>query len=205
MEVVIVFLFGLAVGSFLNVVIDRVPAGKSINGRSQCDGCGRVLKWFELIPVVSLLVQKRRSACCQTPLSYQYPLVEMACGVLFVLTYQRFGLTDLWLFPLLAGLLSLFVIDLKTMYLPDRIVFPLIALALVRLGISSLSNLGQLGYLWTLFGSLGIALFFLAIIFLTKGRGMGGGDVKLGFLLGLLVGWPSLMVALYLSFVIGDL
>ncbi len=189
------FLFGLVVGSFLNVVIDRVPRQEKITGRSHCDFCQRQLSWRELLPLISFVCQKAQSKCCHHRLSWQYPLVEVATGILFVVLWRQ---ADLLLLPLAAGLLALLVIDLKTMLLPQTLTYPLLILALVRLVILPDLNLGL-----TLLGALGVGLFFYSIIVITKGRGMGQGDVTLGVLVSLIASWPYLVTSLFVANLLG--
>ena len=194
------FFLGLAVGSFINVVIDRVPRGEGVNGRSQCDHCGRTLAWYELIPLLSFVLQQRRSRCCGKVLSWQYPLIELIVGGVFVMVAMVLPLRELPFFlPLAAGMIALFLIDLRHLLLPHRIVFPLMALMVVRFAFLPSSPVPFF------LAGIGAAAFFLLIILLTRGRGMGGGDVTLAGLIGLSLGWPGTLVALYVAFIVGGL
>lgn len=222
----LIFILGTAVGSFLNVVIDRGPQGRTaLNGRSACDFCHTPLLWWELIPVLGFFLVRGHCRTCHQKLSWQYPLVEAATGMIFVgllfylsllssplsLSYQPLSPLNLPLSPLtvdfwvrylfwtvlFSGLLALAITDLKYGLLPDAVVGPLVLWVLVgRLG-----GLGRLGV--SLLVGLAIAGFFAFLIWLTHGRGMGWGDVKLGFLLGLVGGWPSAVVGLLISFLTG--
>jgi len=212
------FLLGLAVGSFLNSVIYRLDKKESIvKARSRCPHCQKVLSWFELIPLMSFIFQKGRCRHCGKSISLQYPLVELATGLLFVLVISNFWRFDLqwrsnlpdiifWLF-VVSCLVVIFVYDLKHYIIPNEIVYPGIVL-------------GFGFWIWHLFGiwpaevsmrpedlALGIlpTLFFLAIVLFSRGRWMGMGDVKLVLFMGLVLGWPNILVALFLAFTIGAL
>jgi prepilin signal peptidase PulO-like enzyme (type II secretory pathway) len=237
-----VFILGLAVGSFLNVLADRLPQGKSILGRSRCDHCGRVLRWFDLLPLTSFFAYRRRCRTCKGRLSWQYPIVEAATGLLFLLTFFKisnfslyggflverqfliFNTQFLSLIPLIyllfivSCLVVIFVSDLKYFIIPDKIIFPAIGVTLfyrffevLKFGhLDLIGNLKfEIGNLWPILGPLlsGVAAgaFFLALVLITRGRGMGLGDVKLAFLMGLILGWPGIFAALFLAFMSGAL
>lgn len=204
-----IFLLGLAIGSFLNVVICRLETKEPIvKGRSHCPQCGAVLKWYDLIPVVSFLIQKGKCRYCGRGISWQYPAVEVFTGMVFVLIFHNFGFVDLLVscFSSLVSclLIIIFVYDLKHYIIPDKIVYPTILVAgiwhLVS-GIFIQNTIYQL--LTTILSAFGAAVFFLLIVLVTKGKGMGLGDVKLAFLMGLALGWPSILLALFLSFMSG--
>lgn len=201
-------LLGLLIGSFLNVVIARVPAGGSVvHPPSHCPECGRTLTWSENIPIVSWVVQRGRCRGCATAISVRYPIVEAACALLFAAVAARIG----WHVDLaahlvaVAGLLALAVIDLDTKRLPDKVLGPTTAATALLLGLAALvdDRWGDLGR-----SALGALLGFgiLLLIHLAKPAGMGFGDVKLAFLCGLLLGWHGLAdvaIGLYGGFVLG--
>jgi len=213
--VIFIFILGTIIGSFLNVVIDRIPAGFPLTGRSHCDHCQKELTPQELIPLLSFLWQKGHCTACGAKLEWQYPLVELTTGLLFVLAFVRFSsasfslplspspylLTPNLLFHLFlfSSLLTLAIIDFKTSLLPDIINLPTIVISLIFLFIFSPLHI----FLTSLITALISAFFFWLIIFLTKGRGMGEGDIRLGFLMGLILGWPKTLIALYLAFFLG--
>lgn len=177
----LVFAVGLCVGSFLNVLIDRLPKSESIwFDRSKCDFCKKPLRWFELIPLLSFIFQGGRCRRCHKSLSLQYPIIELATGLMFVyLPWTS------WI--IFASLLVIFVADLKYMIIPDSMIV-----------------VGVIGTLWgNPLAGLGAALFFLLLYFITRGKGMGLGDVKLAFLLGFWLGYPEIVIALYLAFLTG--
>ncbi len=187
----IVFFVGLAVGSFANVLIDRLPKGQSVLwGRSRCDYCKKTLRSWELIPVVSYVLQRGRCRRCHKRLSYQYPLIELVTAVGFVFLYPQFAY---WI--IFSSLLIIFVSDLKYQIIPDSMVILGILGALGALGMKA-NNLAS---------AIGASLFFLMLYLITRGRGMGLGDVKLAFLLGFLLGFPGIVVSLYGAFLTGAL
>lgn len=203
MESGVVFLLGLVVGSFLNVVIDRVPRGENIVWKpSHCDHCKKQLRWYELIPVVSFLLLRGRCARCRKRLSFQYPVIELvsAIGFLCIATYAS-GFTAVVMWVLLfCVFLVLFVVDLKEQILPDELLVVLLLLCVVYLaGIPSALRITHL------LSGLGAGSGFLLLWLITRGRGLGFGDVKLSVLLGVLLGYPGIIIALYTAFLTGAL
>ena len=201
-------LVGLAVGSFLNVVIDRLPRGESLfSPPSRCEACGRRLSPRDLVPVLSYLLLGGKCRFCRAPVSSRLPLVELLTGGLFAFLGWRLG-PGLELFSSLVYVLlfvPIFFIDLEKGIIPDVIVFPGMALAL---GLALLDGRAVSAVVG---GGVGFGLF-LAIYLLARG-GMGPGDVKLAGLLGLINGWPlrtgdigsSVLMAFLLAFVSGGL
>lgn len=190
----IAFLLGLAVGSFLNVLIDRIPKGEDIVWKpSHCDYCNKPLRWFELIPLVSFLVVKARCLRCHKILSWQYPLVELVAAIGFVLLYP-----NIFHLIIYSAMLVLFVIDWKHMILPD-IFLSVVLVAVILLGIP-LSPADRWIHVVTGISS-GVGFFVLWVV--TRGRGLGFGDVKLAGVLGALLGFPLTIVALYTAFLTG--
>jgi len=211
MEYLVLFLFGLAIGSFLNVVIYRLRFGDSpMKGRSYCDHCKAKIIWFDNIPLLSFLLLGGKCRKCKKKIPVDYPLVEFLVGLQFVWVYwllkvnfSFFGswegfyslaLLIYWLL-LFSGSLAIVVYDLKYMIIPDEVLWPLMGLSFLRLFISH-----QWQVLWTAAGS---TLFIFLIWLITKGKGMGFGDVKLAFLMGLVLGWPMIVVAYFLAFLTG--
>ncbi|MBI5019121.1 prepilin peptidase [Candidatus Gottesmanbacteria bacterium] len=199
----IVFIFGLVIGSFLNVVIDRLPRGENIVWKpSHCDHCKKPLRWYELIPVISFLFLGGKCARCKKRLSYQYPLIELVSGISFVLLYSQaadsVGLISLiFLFCLF---LVLFVIDLKEQILPDELLISLLFFCIIYV-----IRLPQADRIIHLMSGLGAGSGFLFLWLVTRGRGLGFGDVKLSVLLGALLGYPNIIIALYAAFLTGAL
>lgn len=202
---VFIFLLGAAVGSFLNVLIDRLPKGQSITGRSHCDYCRHQLSGADLIPIVSFFLLKGRCRYCRKKLSWQYPLVETITGILFVLIFNfKFQILNYFLlvtyFGIISCLIVIFFADLKYQIIPDSLqvavfIFSIIYHLASRIPISQFLNFLISGFIVTL------PILFLWLI--TRGRGMGFGDVKLAFNIGFLLGIKAGFLALYFGFIIG--
>lgn len=204
------FILGLCIGSFLNVLIDRLADDRTLFGRSMCDWCNKVLEPLNLIPVVSWFIQKGKSACCGKALSAQYPVVELITGGLFVISGYYGGLYDLLirgdavrilqfaaLLTMISTLIVIVVADIKYHIIPDIM--------------SLLCAISGLVYLWPvdlserMIGAILLTgLMFLPHV-LTGGRGMGLGDVKFAAVIGLLLGFVDGFIALYLGFLGGGI
>ncbi|MEA2098243.1 MAG: prepilin peptidase [Patescibacteria group bacterium] len=218
---IIIFVFGLIIGSFLNVVIFRLENGeKIVNDRSKCLHCKHFLGWYDLIPVLSFILLKRKCRYCGRSISIQYPLVELGTGILFMMIMMIMNyesgimnqelLSTFYFLLIASALIVIFVYDLKHYIIPDKVIYPAIVITFIyrmfeilKFNHSDLIGiLNQILYL--LFPAVLAGGFFYAIVVITKGKGMGGGDIKLGFLMGLILGWPLVLVALFLSFIIGS-
>jgi leader peptidase (prepilin peptidase)/N-methyltransferase len=204
---VILFIFGLFFGSFLGVLSDRLVSGESfIKGRSHCDKCKKELGVLDLIPVLSFLYLSGKCRYCKTKLSISYPLIEILTGVLFFLIYYFFKneslITLFYYFSTLSGFIVIFFSDLKYGIIPDKIVVPLSILSILYILFIKSELL-----LPNLISGVGAFLFFIIVsytfFFLTKKESMGGGDIKLSLLLGLFLGFPGIIVSLYLAFLTG--
>jgi leader peptidase (prepilin peptidase)/N-methyltransferase len=184
-------LLGLAIGSFLNVVIHRVPQGLSVvTPRSACPSCGTPIAERDNIPVVSWLLLRGRCRHCHEPISLRYPLVELACAGLFAGTAARFGYD--WALPaflvLFAGLLALSIIDIETLLLPKKIVWPLsVLVAALLLMAAALTGRWHDLLVGAICGAAWFAVFF--VMNLASPRLLGFGDVRLSPVLGLALGW----------------
>lgn len=204
---VVIFITGLAAGSFLNVVALRYLKKQSVVlPASHCPKCLTPLKFWDLIPLLSYLLLKGKCRYCQEVISPVYPLVELITGVIFLWSYLLFGfsLQSLEFVVLGSFLIVLSIIDFREFILPDKIVFyNLIAGIILKIGyLISGSNISIL--LYSLAGAV-IGFLFFYIIFLLYPEGMGGGDVKLSFVLGLFVGFPLIFLWLFLSFFLGSI
>jgi len=205
----IVGLLGLAVGSFLNVVIYRVPIGQSlIRPGSHCPHCDSEVRNRHNVPVLSWLLLRGRCADCRAPISVRYPLVEAGTAVLFVAVAARFGLS--WELPaylyLAAVSVALAAIDLDTMRLPDAIVLPSYGVALILLIPAMIAGHSWAAGLRGLIAA--VALYAFYFVLATLHGGMGFGDVKLALLLGLYLGWlgwSSLAVGVFAGFLLGGI
>jgi leader peptidase (prepilin peptidase)/N-methyltransferase len=182
---------GLMIGSFLNVVIHRVPRKESVvRPRSHCPSCGTQLTALDNIPLVSWLVLGGKCRTCRAHISGRYPLVELATGALFAATALRFS--GDWVLPafllFFAALLALAVIDFEQFLLPNRIIYPTLLASLPLLVLAAAGNGDWRSLRNALFGALAaFAVFFL--LNLVYPRGMAFGDVRLSAVIGLYLGW----------------
>ena len=196
--------FGLIVGSFLNVVIQRFGAGISLGGRSACDFCGMQLRWYHLIPVFSWIALRGRCAGCGSRLSIQYPLVELLTGIVFALVGSS-GLPFISEGVALVAfslLIAISVYDLHHTIIPDKWSYSFAALALLfSITLSGGATLPE----WALLIAAGpaVALPLWALWFVSKGRAMGLGDVKLAIGMGWLLGPYWGLVSVFGGFMIG--
>ena len=198
---IIIFLYGIVIGSFLNVCIYRIPNKENIvSTGSHCMKCGCQLKWYDLIPVFSYLVLGGRCRKCKERISVQYPLIEMLNGCLYLLVFYRFGMSvDSLLYCLLfSALLTLSVIDFRTYEIPPGINWFIFGLGLIRV-ITDLTH-----WLDYAVGLLSVSVFLFLLIIITKGRGMGGGDMKLMAATGIVLGWKCNILAFLLGCIIGS-
>jgi prepilin signal peptidase PulO-like enzyme (type II secretory pathway) len=208
------FLFGLAVGSFLNVLIYRLPRGlKFAGGRSFCPKCHHKISWFDNIPIFSFIFLGGKCRHCHSPISWKYPGVELITGIVTViilnfkfeilnqfLTSNFKNILEVFLYLILVwSLIVIFFIDLEHQIIPDEILFPVIVLFLLFF----LATDYQLLVSNYLLPALGSFLFLFIIWAVTRGRGMGFGDVKLAFLMGLCLGFPRIILAFYIAFLTG--
>jgi leader peptidase (prepilin peptidase)/N-methyltransferase len=217
--IVIFALFGTAVGSFLNVCIDRLPAGKSLLlPPSHCDACQHRLAPKDLLPVLSYLWLRRRCRYCQAPIPSRPFWVELGTGILFALIYWRFGLSAELAVTAFYGsfFLVLGVIDLKHQLILNKIVYPGAAVSLIINAL--LPPPGIIGFSLPLpvvgvvngimGGSMGFVLFlviYLVVLFIYKQEGIGQGDIKLAGLIGLVTGSRLVLVALLMGIILGGL
>ena len=214
---------------------DRFLFGPALFGRSHCPHCGATLRWFELVPILSFAAQLGRCRRCRARLSFRYPIVEILSGFIFVFVPMRLSDPSFLLslrsgFPLVAGLwilaflllLLMSLIDLRLSIIPDEINLLLfgIGIALVLASRPDFSAtggsfLGAYGFLFgfreniwlnhLVLGALAAGLFFWALMVITRGRGMGAGDLKLAMPLGFLFGWPDILFVVGLAFVAGSI
>lgn len=208
---VMIFLLGLVVGSFLNVVIYRYNTGLSVaRGRSRCLACGRELRWFELVPVFSFLIQAGRCRSCRSRISWQYPAVELASGLLFVALFCRFsglpaGWFLFWLGALIWSLLLVITVyDLRHKIIPDGLVYAFIILSLF-FALLPFGQVSLVTFLKHLVSGAVLFSFFFLLWWFSSGRWMGLGDAKLALGAGFLLGWPGALSALIFAFWSGAL
>ncbi len=189
----IVFVLGLCIGSFLNVVILRLEKEESLGGRSYCPHCKHQLAWLDLIPVFSFLFLGGKCRYCHAKISIQYPLVELATALMFlVISTIASGLAFFFMAYVWCSMIVIFIYDLRHYIIPDVVLFPAIIVALPY----------HLSFNY-LVAAVAASGFFLLIFLLSRGKAMGFGDVKLAILMGLLLGLAGVLVALVLAFWLG--
>lgn len=198
---IIIFLYGIVIGSFLNVCIYRIPLKESIaKARSHCMSCGYQLKWYDLIPLFSYLFLRGKCRKCGQKISVQYPVIETLNGVVYVWIFLMCGWSiETLLFCLMSSaLLVLSVIDLRTYEIPAGINLFILALGIIRV-ITDYQD-------WQIYviGLFAVSLPLYAVYLLTKGRGVGGGDIKLMAACGLLIGWKEILFAFAMSCILGS-
>lgn len=195
---VLVFIVGTIVGSFLNVVIYRLPRGESlVRPRSRCPTCGTPISAWDNIPIVSFLLLRGRCRACRAPIVWRYPLVELTAGLLVVAAWLRDGswLDVVGAIILLLSLLAIFFIDLVHHIVPNAITYPGITVGLL---LAAAQGRFVDGFL----AAAGAGAFFLLVAIVSRG-GMGGGDVKLAAMMGAFLGWPAIVVAMLIAFTSG--
>lgn len=197
---IIIFLYGIIIGSFLNVCIYRIPKGESIvKVRSHCMACGYQLRWYDLVPLFSYIALRGRCRKCKAKLSPQYPIIEAANGLLYCLTFYVLGFTIYsgLVCLLVSALLALSVIDFRTFEIPLGFNVFILTLGLIHLA------LDYPNWLQYVIGLVAVSGFFYAIYIATKGRGIGGGDIKLMAACGLFLGWKLIILAMVAGCIIG--
>lgn len=212
-----VFVMGLVWGSFLNVVVYRSSHGKSfVTGRSICPNCKKVIPWKYNVPILSFIFLQGKCAFCKKKISWQYPLIETMTGLLFLwwfmigksffqLTGNSYAVIQP-IFWLVVGMIFLviFMTDMLYGLIPDSVnLFFLTVVLFYRVFLVSVGIMDPKDFVVSIITSVIIGGFFLFLVWITKGKGMGWGDVKLSPILALLLGWPKALVALFCAFVVG--
>ncbi|OGY46384.1 MAG: hypothetical protein A2840_00785 [Candidatus Buchananbacteria bacterium RIFCSPHIGHO2_01_FULL_47_11b] len=199
MTEVIVFIFGLIFGSFLNVVIYRLNVGSFGRSRSFCPDCNHQLSWWDNIPVVSFLLLAGRCRYCKKNISIQYPLVELGTALILVWLYTELGISQVFfLYAIFAFfLVVIFTYDLRYYLIADEVTIPAMIVAFVGnifLGADPLSLVT---------GAVLGGGFFSVQYLVSSGRWIGGGDIRLGAVMGLMLGWQVTIIALFIGYVVG--
>ena len=197
---VLIFPYGIVIGSFLNVCMIRIPKGESIvTEGSHCVKCGYRLRWYDLIPLFSYLFLKGKCRNCGEKISPQYPVVEFINGLAYVIIFVLKGITiySLLVCFLFSALLTLSVIDFKTFTIPPGFNIFIAVLGVIRV-ITDYKN-----WLNYLIGAVCVSLFLLILYAVSKGRAIGGGDVKLMAAAGLFLGWKEIILSFMLGCVLG--
>jgi len=198
---IVIFLYGIVIGSFLNVVIYRAPKKENmVTTRSHCMSCGYQLAWYDLIPLFSWLALGGKCRKCKAKISVQYPLIEGLNGVLYLVVFARYGVSiDSLLYCLLfSALLALSVIDFRTYEIPVGFNIFILALGLVRV-LTDIRN-------WSTYviGLAAVSIVLYVLYIVSKGAAIGGGDVKLMAATGLLLGWKANVFAFLLGCILGS-
>jgi len=202
MEYIIAFIFGIVIGSFLNVCIYRIPRGDSIvHPPSRCVSCNYLLKSWDLVPVLSYVFLRGRCRKCGVRISVRYPLIELLTGVLFSIVVYKYGfnLSGLFYCLFVAALIVVTFIDLDHFLIPNNVV-----LTMLVMGLGFHIFVGAFSPLNVFLAFVGAGLFFLLLYVISRG-GLGGGDVKLAAVLGLWLGWPDTALAIFLGSLIGSI
>ncbi len=202
-----VFVFGLCIGSFLNVCIFRLPISKSVvRPRSMCPKCGYMIRSYDNIPVLSYLMLGGKCRQCREAISFRYPMVEIISGLFAVAAVYKFGLTPeaIVYYVFIACLLVITFIDIDHRIIPDMITLPGIPIFFL-----ASFALPDMTYIDSLLGLLsgGGSLYLVAWTYqaLAKKEGMGGGDIKLLAMMGVLIGWKGVLFTIFVSSLVGTL
>ena len=200
-----VFLLGLIIGSFLNVVIYRYHTGKSLSGHSHCLSCGHTLRWYELFPLASYLCLRGRCKSCGCTIPARYFLVEIATALLFLLAFLQFKVSVPFVFSLvlIAVLMVVAVYDMYHMIIPNELVLTVSALAAVHYFIMNGLSWDQEVFLSHAGAALGSFIFYGGLWFVSKGRWIGFGDAKLAIPFGFILGASATFSVIVFSFWIG--
>lgn len=220
MMTAIFFVSGLLVGSFLNVLVYRLNTAESfVGGRSHCPKCKTIIPWYDNIPLISFILLKFRCRYCQEKISWQYPLVEAGTGLMFafvswkffILEDSRTWLATFYYLAISSSLITILVYDYLYMEIPGLVLWPTIGFSVLynltadwaRAGMIT-SPLATLTYSGALAAFLAFLFFFL-LSSLSREKWMGMGDAYLAILIGLILGWPQVLLGLFLAFAIGSL
>ena len=202
---IIVFLFGITVGSFLNVLIYRIPKKEEfVKTRSHCMSCGYQLEWYDLIPIFSWLSLGGKCRKCKSKISAQYPLIELLNGILWLLSFLFYDLTitTLLFCGLFSSLIALSVIDFRTYEIPVGFNIFILVLGTIRVVCEFINDHNS----WPeyIIGLVSVSVPLLLIFYATRGRGIGGGGIKLMGAAGLLLGWKLIVLAFFLGCLLGS-
>ena len=207
---ILIVLYGLIFGSFINAWVSRTSQDASIaNGRSKCPNCSHTLAWYDLVPVLSYLALKGRCRYCHKHISTQYPVVEVCTGVLFAVLYvfaspvTMYAWVQLVLLLVISILLvAAYVYDAKYMLLPEKFMVPAIALGIASIGLKAFEY-GWDSLVPQLVGLGLVVLAYTAFWYFSRGQWLGAGDIRIVAIMGLLLEPKQLIVALFLSYLVG--
>lgn len=198
----IYFLFGICIGSFLNVCIYRIPKKENITTtRSHCMACGNVIKWYDLVPVFSFLILGGKCRYCKTKLSVQYPTIELLNGLMYCLIFAVMGFTvrAVLACAVCSALIVIAVIDWRTYEIPFGLNVFIACIGAINLCVDYREWLNYL------IGAICVSGFLMILYLVTKGRGIGGGDIKLMAAAGLFLGWKNIILAFVIGCVLGSI
>ena len=196
-----IFLFGIVIGSFLNVCIFRIPNHETVlTERSHCMKCGYQLSWYDMVPVFSWLCLGGKCRKCKTPISPQYPIVEAVNGILYMVVFavNGFSLESILYCLFVSALLVQSVIDWRTYEIPIGINIFILVLGILH------TALDYSNWLTYVVGFFSVSLFLFLLLWISKGRAIGGGDVKLMAVAGLLLGWKLAILAFFIGCIVGS-
>lgn len=197
----VVFLYGICIGSFTNVLIYRIPLNENIaTTSSHCMNCGKKIKWYDLVPLFSYIILRGRCRHCKEKISMQYPLVELISGIGYVLIFMTNGINLLSVIFCLSfsSLVVITVIDWRTYEIYDCMIKALLVLGIIR---AALDYHNLLNYV---IGFFAVSSFLFLIYFISRETAMGFGDVKLMAVAGLLLGWKEIVLALVIGAILGS-
>lgn len=200
----IILIYGLIIGSFLNVYIYRIPEEESISfPPSHCGSCGGRIGWYDNIPILSYIILGGRCRSCKARISIQYPFVEMLNAILYIVMFQSFGFTmDFFFFSIISSILIVVLfIDLKHMLIPDSLILTVLAVEVIHKIVLYYFN-GSMNLKTSFLGGLLAGGLFLLIV-LISGGGMGEGDITLIASVGFILGTKLVFLNILLSFIIG--
>lgn len=199
---IIIFIYGIVIGSFVNVLIYRLPLHENITTEhSHCMSCGHRLRWYDLVPLFSWVFLKGKCRYCKTKISAQYPVIEAVNGFGYVLIFLMNGLnfTSILYVLCFSMLTAITVIDWRTYEIPLGLNITILVLGAIHLA------LDYHNFLYYLIGMVSVSGFLFLLFIITGGRGIGGGDIKLMFAAGLLLGWKHIILALVIGCIIGSI
>ena len=199
---ILIFTFGIVIGSFLNVCIYRIPMHETVvTERSHCMRCGYQLSWYDMIPVFSWLFLGGKCRKCKEPISPQYPIVEATNGVLYLLIFAvcGFELESIIYCLMASALLVLSVIDWRTYEIPIGINIFILVLGILHIVID------YQNWLDYVIGFFSISIVLLILFYVSGGRAIGGGDVKLMAAAGVVIGWKLIILAFFIGCIVGSI
>ncbi len=218
MFITVFFILGLIIGSFLNVVVYRINVAESLLGRSHCPHCKKKIRWYDNVPLLSFVILGAKCRDCEQRISWQYPIVELATGLVFAAVGNYFfvyfdpqtWITTAYFLILFSLLLIIFVYDFRYMEIPMIIFWIAVGISILYclvfdwLNFSSMLGIFDLLTFSGLLGGVSAFLFFFILVSISKERWMGMGDAYLAFLAGFVSGFPRIFFVLTLAFFIGS-